>query len=235
MTQSERLTLEQLAAAGHMTARNVRAYQTRGLLQPPRREGRASVYGAEHVERLLQVQRARDRGASLRLLRTLIAEGRDLDGVWDPGPAGPPGASADGSPAGSPVGSPDAYVDVTDAGLAGPHTADCSARRRLTLAPLLAAWVPDTRDAAGVPLPAQVPGSFVCALTALDDAGVLAPPAAVRLAVTLVEAARGVTEAAAVALRAVDDERREAAAARIGELAGALVEQLVTASAGSVR
>ena len=80
----------------------------------------------------------------------------------------------------------------------------------------------------------QVSSQTLPNITALDDAGVLAPAAAVLLAVTLVEAARGVTEAAVVALRAVDDERREAAAARIGELAGALVEQLVTASVGSV-
>ena len=63
-----------------------------------------SVYGAEHVERLRQVQQARSRGASLRLLRTLIAEGRDLNGVWD---AGPPGD----------------MVDVSDAALAAAHTA----------------------------------------------------------------------------------------------------------------
>ena len=83
MTDEQRLTLEELAGAVGMTIRNVRAYQTRGLLQPPRRAGRTSVYTGEHVERLRQVQRARARGASLQLLRTLIAEGRDLDGVWE--------------------------------------------------------------------------------------------------------------------------------------------------------
>src|SRR5215212_12011237 len=89
MTNGDRLTLAELASAVGMTARNVRAYQTRGLLQPPRRAGRSSVYGAEHVRRLLQVQRARARGASLALLQTLIAEGRDLDGVWSEPAAGP--------------------------------------------------------------------------------------------------------------------------------------------------
>src|SRR5436305_6230077 len=82
MTNGEGLTLAQLADAVGMTTRNVRAYQTRGLLQPPRRVGRNSVYGSEHVERLRQVLRARARGASLQLLRTLLHEGRDLDGVW---------------------------------------------------------------------------------------------------------------------------------------------------------
>ena len=83
MTNGEPLTLAELADAVGMTARNVRAYQTRGLLQPPRRSGRSSVYGDEHVRRLMQVQQARARGASLTLLRTLIREGRDLEGVWD--------------------------------------------------------------------------------------------------------------------------------------------------------
>lgn len=219
MTQSERLTLEQLAAAAHMTARNVRAYQTRGLLQPPRREGRVSVYGAEHVERLRQVQQARSRGASLRLLRTLIAEGRDLNGVWD---AGPPGD----------------MVDVSDAALAAAHTADCLGRRRLPLAPLLAAWGRDQMDDARAALPARVPGSFECAVTALDRSGLLTPSAAVRLSVTLVPAAQAVADAAAAFLLEAagpEGERREATAARIGELAGALVEQLVTTSAAAVR
>src|SRR5512133_3797411 len=83
MTDEQRLTLKELAGAVGMTTRNVRAYQTRGLLQPPGRAGRTSVYTADHVERLQQVQRARARGASLQLLRTLIAEGRDLDSVWE--------------------------------------------------------------------------------------------------------------------------------------------------------
>ena len=251
MTQSESLTLEQLAAAANMTARNVRAYQTRGLLQPPRREGRASVYGAEHVERLLQVQRARSRGASLRLLRTLIAEGRELDGVWEPQPPGSverpaqrPAERPTQRPAERPAQRPaerptqrpvgrEGVVDVSDAAQAALHTADCLARRRLPLAPLLAVWGQDMRDVAGARLPGQVPGSFACAVTALDAAGVMAPSTAVRLAATLVQAAQAVADVTTAAVDAggVDDGRRAAVAARIGELAGALVEQLVTTSA----
>ena len=83
MTNGDHLTLAQLAEAVGMTARNVRAYQTRGLLQPPRRAGRNSLYGDEHLRRLLQVKRARARGASLALLRTLIREGR-LRPLTDP-------------------------------------------------------------------------------------------------------------------------------------------------------
>ena len=96
MTNGDSLTLAELARTVGMTARNVRAYQTRGLLQAPLRAGRSSVYGAEHVRRLQQVQRARARGASLALLQTLIAEGRDLDGVWsEPGRTAPPDDAVD--------------------------------------------------------------------------------------------------------------------------------------------
>src|SRR5215218_7412732 len=115
MTNGYRLTLAELANAVGMTARNVRAYQTRGLLQPPRRAGRSSVYGDEHVRRLMQVQHARARGASLTLLRTLIREGRDLEGVWAEPRAGD-------DPDGDRV-----VVDLTEA--APGHTPDCLARR----------------------------------------------------------------------------------------------------------
>src|SRR3954462_3970496 len=121
MTNGDSLTLAELARTVGMTARNVRAYQTRGLLQPPLRAGRSSVYGAEHVRRLQQVQRARARGASLALLQTLIAEGRDLDGVWSE-PGGVWSEAGGLAPA-------DDVVDVTDDALG--HTADCLARREV--------------------------------------------------------------------------------------------------------
>ncbi len=216
MTDDGRMTLDELATAVQMTARNVRAYQTRGLLQPPRRHGRVSVYGTEHVERLRQVRRARQRGASLRLLRTFIAEGRDLDSVWtSPEPA-------EGDVTAPPPAHPPA----------GGHTSACLERRRVPLAPLLAAW---GADAAGAALPTELPASFECAVTALADAGVLAPPAAVRLAGALADTAQAVADVAAGAVRAVEAERRSVAAARIGELAGALVEQLVAGTAADAR
>lgn len=80
-----------------MTARNVRAYQTKGLIPPPTRSGRRSVYGAEHLQRLQAIERARSRGASLSLIAAHLAAGRPLEGDtlvdWnesDPGAAGAP-------------------------------------------------------------------------------------------------------------------------------------------------
>lgn len=230
MTNGERLTLGQLADAVGMTARNVRAYQTRGLLQPPRRAGRSSVYGDEHVRRLLQVQQARARGASLALLRTLIREGRDLEGVWAETPPGDgPGAERDDGGA--------VVVDLTEA--TSEHTPDCLARREVPLAQLLSRLTSDAADDLATAVRAlvdagvftddgevRVPGSFACAASALADQGQLATAAAVRLAAAVTDAARSVALLVAATARTVDAEGRRAAATRLGELAASVVGQL---------
>ena len=231
MTNGDHLTLAQLADAVGMTARNVRAYQTRGLLQPPRRAGRNSLYGDEHVRRLLQVQQARARGASLALLRTLIREGRDLEGVWADPRAGLPRAVDQGTD--RPV-----VVDLTSAS-AG-HTAECLARRDVPLATLLARLTTEAADDlagavralvdagvfAGDDGDVRVPGSFACAATALADQGQLATAAAVRLAAGVTDAARSIAVLVAATARSVDADGRRAAASRLGELAAAVVGQL---------
>jgi DNA-binding transcriptional MerR regulator len=74
VTGARQLTLEQLADAAGMTARNVRAYQSRGLLPPPRRDGRTASYGPEHVGRLRLVRALHHHGLSLRVIGDLIAQ-----------------------------------------------------------------------------------------------------------------------------------------------------------------
>lgn len=88
MGDQQRFTLEELAEATGMTPRNVRAYQTRGLIPRPVREGRRSVYGREHIRQILAIQRARAEGASLELLSGLVVGGGSIDrsdGGWLPG------------------------------------------------------------------------------------------------------------------------------------------------------
>ncbi|MFZ5870410.1 MAG: MerR family transcriptional regulator [Actinomycetota bacterium] len=75
MTGTRELTLEQLAESAGMTPRNVRAYQARGLLPPPHREGRSVRYGPEHVARLRLVRVLLSRGLSLRVVRDLLDRG----------------------------------------------------------------------------------------------------------------------------------------------------------------
>jgi DNA-binding transcriptional MerR regulator len=88
MGDQKRFTLEELAEATGMTPRNVRAYQTRGLIPRPVREGRRSVYGPDHVRQITAIQRARAEGASLELLSGVVADGGSLnrdEDSWLPG------------------------------------------------------------------------------------------------------------------------------------------------------
>jgi DNA-binding transcriptional MerR regulator len=73
--------VDELARAAGTTVRNVRAYQDRGLLPPPRREGRVGFYTDAHLARLTLIGRLLDRGFSLSNIAELIAgveRGHDL-------------------------------------------------------------------------------------------------------------------------------------------------------------
>lgn len=54
--------IDDLARSAGTTVRNVRVYQDRGLLPPPRREGRTGVYGEPHLARLRLIGQLLDRG-----------------------------------------------------------------------------------------------------------------------------------------------------------------------------
>ena len=77
-TDQSMLTLDELAVAAQMTARNVRAYRTRGLLPPPYRVGRETRYGPEHLARLGEIRRLRAGGVPLRLIVEATRRGQDL-------------------------------------------------------------------------------------------------------------------------------------------------------------
>jgi DNA-binding transcriptional MerR regulator len=54
--------IDDLARAAGMTVRNVRAYQERGLLHPPARQGRTGVYDETHLARLRLIGQLLDLG-----------------------------------------------------------------------------------------------------------------------------------------------------------------------------
>ena len=54
--------IDDLARAAGTTVRNVRVYQDRGLLPPPRREGRTGLYGEPHLARLRLIGQLLERG-----------------------------------------------------------------------------------------------------------------------------------------------------------------------------
>lgn len=79
-----RITIDELSRRSGVTSRNIRAYQTRGLLPPPRMEGRVGYYDDAHLERLRYVASLQDRGFSLAAIQCLLEaweEGRGLTEV----------------------------------------------------------------------------------------------------------------------------------------------------------
>src|SRR5215213_4295017 len=66
------LTIDELARKIGMTARNIRAHQSRGLLPPPEMRGRTGYYGPEHVARLELIQELQADGFNLELIRRLL-------------------------------------------------------------------------------------------------------------------------------------------------------------------
>src|SRR5690606_7640615 len=68
--RDEEFTVDVLAERAGMTVRNVRAYSTRGLIDPPRLEGRTGYYTQKHLQRLV-------------LIRTLLSRGFTLGAIED--------------------------------------------------------------------------------------------------------------------------------------------------------
>ena len=70
------LTIDQLAQRTGMTVRNIRAHQSRGLLDPPEVRGRTGFYGRAQVERIELIRRLQADGYSLDLVgRMLLTAG----------------------------------------------------------------------------------------------------------------------------------------------------------------
>jgi DNA-binding transcriptional MerR regulator len=80
------MTIENLSMRSGVTTRNIRAYQSRGLLPAPvaRSGERAAFYTAEHLARLRLVNRLQERGFSLAGIGDLLdslAAGKTLEQV----------------------------------------------------------------------------------------------------------------------------------------------------------
>jgi DNA-binding transcriptional MerR regulator len=69
---AETLSVEQLAARVGMTVRTVRFYAGRGLIPPPRREGRNGYYGPDHLARLELVRELQAHGFTLSAIEGYI-------------------------------------------------------------------------------------------------------------------------------------------------------------------
>jgi len=73
--------IDELARAAGTTVRNVRAYQDRGLIPAPRREGRVALYADAHLARLRLIGSLLERGYTLANIAELLAaweQGQDI-------------------------------------------------------------------------------------------------------------------------------------------------------------
>jgi DNA-binding transcriptional MerR regulator len=70
----EKMTIDALAQRTGMTVRNIRAHQSRGLLQPPDIEGRTGYYGPEHVARIELISEMQADGFNLAAIKRLLED-----------------------------------------------------------------------------------------------------------------------------------------------------------------
>ncbi|RYJ07278.1 MAG: MerR family transcriptional regulator [Actinomycetales bacterium] len=78
--------IDELARAAGTTVRNIRAYQDRGLLHPPRVLGRVGMYSEQHLRRLRRVLSLLNRGYASAQIQELLGaweRGVGLSGVID--------------------------------------------------------------------------------------------------------------------------------------------------------
>ncbi|MFF3289067.1 MerR family transcriptional regulator [Streptomyces sp. NPDC003023] len=76
--------MEELAEEAGITVRTLRFYRERGLIQPPRREGRIAWYDEHHLARLRTIAAMLERGHTLNGIADLAAtieSGRDVGEV----------------------------------------------------------------------------------------------------------------------------------------------------------
>ena len=71
------MRVEQLSAQAEVSVDTIRYYQNKGLLEPPRREGRIAWYGSDHLDRLARIRTLQLRGFTLATIARLVSG--DLD------------------------------------------------------------------------------------------------------------------------------------------------------------
>jgi DNA-binding transcriptional MerR regulator len=73
------LRVEQLSAEAGVSVDTIRYYQTKGLLDPPRREGRVAWYGPDHLARIARIRSLQDRGFTLATIIRFVNGDLDRD------------------------------------------------------------------------------------------------------------------------------------------------------------
>lgn len=74
------MTVEELSARTGVSVRNIRAYQTAGLMPPPRLRGRLGLYDAEHQGKLELIRDLRQQGFRLDAIKNMLE--KTPEGAW---------------------------------------------------------------------------------------------------------------------------------------------------------
>jgi DNA-binding transcriptional MerR regulator len=78
---ADTMTIAELADRSGMTARNIRAYQSRGLLYRPEIRGRVAHYNGAHLARLQLIASLQREGFTLAAIKRLIASHSDYSAI----------------------------------------------------------------------------------------------------------------------------------------------------------
>src|SRR2546430_9711081 len=65
--------IEQLARTAGVAVDTIRFYQGKGLLDAPRRDGRVTWYGENHVERLRRIKELQQQGFTLTVIQRFLS------------------------------------------------------------------------------------------------------------------------------------------------------------------
>lgn len=77
---ADEFTVEALSERTGVSVRNVRAYQTAGLMPPPRLQGRTALYNAKHLGKLELIRDLRKQGFKLDAIKDMLTG--TPDGAW---------------------------------------------------------------------------------------------------------------------------------------------------------
>jgi DNA-binding transcriptional MerR regulator len=78
---ADTMTIAELADRAGMTARNIRAYQSRGLLHPPEIRGRVAHYNGSHLARLQLIASLQREGFTLAAIKRLVESPGDYSAI----------------------------------------------------------------------------------------------------------------------------------------------------------
>ncbi len=68
------MTIDELARRVDMTARNIREWQTNGLVPPPQRRGRIGIYNDDHISHIERIKSLRVQGFPLDVIRRILEQ-----------------------------------------------------------------------------------------------------------------------------------------------------------------